>query len=95
MMYHEGLGVEPDPEKAVHWLQQGARQGNKVAQYMLGVAHHKGTGTRKDRLAAMRFLRASADQGAPYAEEYLPKVEAELTPEERTQLASGASTTLH
>ncbi|MGE0237990.1 MAG: tetratricopeptide repeat protein [Parvibaculaceae bacterium] len=87
MMYHEGLGVEPDPEAAVYWWQQGARQGNKVAQYMMGVAHHKGEGASKDRLAAMRFLRASAAQGGTYAEDYLPKVEAELTPEEKSQLA--------
>lgn len=88
MMYHEGLGVQPDPAEAVRWWQQGARQGNKVAQYMMGIAHHKGNGTIKDRLAAMRFLRASAAQGASYAEEYLPKVEAELTPEELRELAS-------
>ncbi|WP_119271718.1 tetratricopeptide repeat protein [Taklimakanibacter deserti] len=95
MMYHEGLGVQPDPEKAVHWWQQGARQGNKVAQYMLGVAHHKGAGTSKDRLAAVRFLRASAAQGGTYAADYLPKVETELTPEEIAQLASEAAATRH
>lgn len=39
----------------------------------------------------MRFLRASAAQGASYAEDYLPKVEAELTPEELRVLASEAT----
>lgn len=91
MIYHEGLGVQPDPEKAVHWWLQGARQGNKVAQYMMGIACHKGTGTVKDRLAAVRFLRASAAQDADYAESYLVKVEAELTPEERRELESEAT----
>ena len=95
MMYNDGLGVERDLERAVQWWQQAARQGNRAAQYLLGVAHHKGAGTNKDRLAAIRFLRASAAQGGTYAEDYLPQVEAELTPEERSRLESEAIATKH
>ena len=95
IMLNNGLGGEADPEQAVHWWQQAAQQGNRAAQYLLGVAHHKGTGTRKDRLAAMRLLKASAAQGGAYAEEYLPKVEAELTPEERAQLEAETAATMH
>lgn len=94
-MYHEGLGVEPNPEQAVHWWQQAARQGHYVAQYMMGVACHKGTGTKKDRLAAMRFLKASAARGNKDAKGHLPKVEAELTPEERSELESEAIAARH
>lgn len=71
MMYHQGLGLEPDPGQAVHWWQQAAQQGHHVAQYMMGVACHKGAGTSRDRLAAMRFLKASAAQGNQEAKDYL------------------------
>lgn len=92
IMYSDGLGGEPDPEQAVYWWQQAAQQENRTAQYLLGVACHEGTGTRQDRLAAARLLRASAAQGSTFAKDYLPKVEAELTPEEEHTLASEAST---
>lgn len=95
IMLRNGLGGEPNPGQAVHWWRQAARQGNRTAQYCLGVAHHEGVGAKKDRLAAMRFLRASAAQGSTYAEDYLPHVEAELTPEEKSQLEIEAITTMH
>jgi len=85
-MYHEGLGVEPNEEEAIHWWQQAARQGHHIALYKMGVARHKGTGIAKDLLAAMLFLRASAAHGNADAKNYLPQVEAELTPEEKLEL---------
>ncbi|MFZ5672099.1 MAG: tetratricopeptide repeat protein [Pseudomonadota bacterium] len=88
IMLKDGLGGDPDPEQAVHWWTQAAQQGNRTAQYLLGVAYHKGAGTKKDRLAAMRLLRASAAQDTQYARDYLPMVEADLTSEERSQLAN-------
>ncbi len=95
MMYRDGLGGAADPEQAVHWWHQAAQQGSHTAEYLLGVACHKGIGTERNRVAAMRLLMASAEQGSIYAKDYLPKVEAELTPEERFQLDSDPPTTPH
>jgi hypothetical protein len=85
-IYHEGLGVARDPQQAAFWFLQAAQRGHAGAQAMIGAACHLGIGVKADRLAATRWLRASAEQGNPIARAYLPKVEAELTPDERTLL---------
>ena len=35
MIYENGIGVDPNPEKAQHWLQQAAGNGHAIAQRML------------------------------------------------------------
>jgi TPR repeat protein len=90
MIYHEGLGVERNPELAASWFLKAAKRGHPFAQLMIGGSYHLGTGIKVDRPAAMRFLRLSAAQGNEFARAYLPAVEADLTPEERAQLESEA-----
>ncbi|WP_018236489.1 sel1 repeat family protein [Ensifer sp. BR816] len=63
-----------------------AQRGHAGAQAMIGAACHLGTGVELDRLRATRWLRASAEQGNRLAQAYLPRVEAELTPDERMLL---------
>jgi TPR repeat protein len=85
-LYAQGIGVEPDPQKAISWWQESARNGDMVAQYNLGTSYHRGHMVGKDRVAAMRFLMAAAAQGDDEAQAYLPRVEAELTHQERQTL---------
>lgn len=85
-IFHEGLGVARDPEQAAFWFLQAAQRGHAGAQAMIGAACHLGIGVEPDRLRAARWLRASAEQGNPLARAYLPRVEAELTPDERMLL---------
>jgi uncharacterized protein len=87
-IYHEGLGVERNPELAASWFLKSAQRGHPGAQLMIGGFYHMGIGIKVNRLAAMRFLLASAAQGNQFAQAYLPDVVADLTPEERSQLES-------
>jgi len=85
-LYAQGIGVEPNPEKAISWWHVAAKNGDMVAQYNLGTSYHQGHMVGKDRVAAMRFLMAAAAQGDDEAQAYLPRVEADLTREERQTL---------
>lgn len=85
-IFHEGLGVARDPEQAAFWFLQAAQRGHAGAQAMIGVACHLGIGVEASRLRAARWLRASAEQGNPLGQAYLPRVEAELTPDEQMLL---------
>ena len=85
-IFHEGLGVERDPKRAASWFLQAAHQGHSGAQAMIGAALHLGIGVPVDRVNAARWLAVSAFQGNPLAQAYLPRVKAELTPDERLSL---------
>src|SRR5262245_13923722 len=62
-IFHEGLGVERDPQQAAWWFLQAAQQGHAGAQMMIGAACHLGIGVEANRLHAARWLMASAAQG--------------------------------
>jgi TPR repeat protein len=85
-IFHEGLGVERDPQRAAWWFLQAAQQGHAGAQAMIGAAYHLGVGVTVNRFDAMRWLMLSAAQGNAMAKGFLPEVNAELTPEERSAL---------
>ena len=85
-IFHEGLGVPQDPKLATWWWSQAAQQGHAGAQAMLGTAYHLGIGVPVDLQNASRWLAVSAYQGNPIAKIYLPRVIADLTPEEKLSL---------
>jgi TPR repeat protein len=85
-IFHEGLGVAQDPKQAASWFLQAAQRGHAGAQAMIGTSCHLGIGVEANRLRAARWLRASARQGNPIARAYLPRVEAELTSDEKLLL---------
>lgn len=85
-IFHEGLGVARDPQQAAFWFLQAAQRGHAGAQAMIGTAYHLGIGVEANRLRAARWLMASAAQGSPLAQAYLPRVEAELTADEKLVL---------
>jgi TPR repeat protein len=92
-IFHEGLGVERDPEQAAWWWLQATRQNHAGAQAMLGAAAHLGIGVEPDRFNAMRLLMLSAAQGNPIAKAYLPTVNAELTPDEKVRVEQWIAST--
>ncbi len=53
-----------DQNKAVHWYQQAAQQGNKDAQHNLGLAYARGQGgVKKDASEAVKWWRSAGMQG--------------------------------
>jgi len=44
MLYHNALGVDRNPAKAVYWWSKGAAGDDADAQAMLGAACHMGAG---------------------------------------------------
>jgi TPR repeat protein len=63
-LYYYGNGVEMDDALAVKWWTKAAQQGNRNAQYDLGMAYHDGRGGLKqsDR-KAVEWFRKGAQQG--------------------------------
>lgn len=61
--YHEGLGVTQDQSKAIRWYRKSANQGDKYAQYNLGLSYKWGDGVKKSRKLALKWLKLSAKQG--------------------------------
>ncbi len=58
----EGVGAEPDPELAVHWLRPAAAHDNPDAQLMLALAYAYGRGVASDPEQAQRLFRLAASQ---------------------------------
>ncbi len=66
MIYHEGLGVERDPEKAFRWWYSAARQNHRGAQLMVAVAYELGIVVKADLpeaayWASLSYLNARGD----------------------------------
>lgn len=82
-LYHEGLGVTPDPKQAArHWM-AAALAGHPGAQLMIGGAYDVGAGVGPDKVEAAYFLALSAAQGSEPAQGHLRKLLRELSPEQR------------
>lgn len=62
-MYHEGLGVEIDNQKAVHYYKKGADRKHPGSQYQLGKCYFKGIGVAVDRDIAFSLFTESSLQG--------------------------------
>lgn len=84
-LYHEGLGVERSPQKAVPLWMTAAQHGNAQAQLMIGLACETSVVLKEDRIAAMRFYSASANQGNEGAQICLESLRRKLTPAERAE----------
>ncbi len=60
--YHNGEGMQKDPEEAVKMVTKAAVQGNAMAQSNLANAYFTGEGVAKDAAAAGWYAKA-ADNG--------------------------------
>ena len=58
----EGVGAEPDPELAVHWLRPAATRDDPDAQLLMAIAYAYGRGVVRDPDEAQRLFRLAASQ---------------------------------
>jgi TPR repeat protein len=62
-IWHQGIGVAPDPAQAVRFWQMAADQGHTGARYQLACALQQGAGIAADPVAALRLLRIGVEEG--------------------------------
>ena len=67
-MYHRGLGVTLDDDKAALWLRRAAEQGQAEGQLMLGILYFYGTGVPQSYAHAYAWCELAADYGQSDAE---------------------------
>lgn len=60
--YHEGLGVTPDPERALYWTQRAADHGDRDGQCNLAWFHKEGIHVPVDLDKAKHWYRLAALQ---------------------------------
>ena len=70
-MYHSGMGVEPDEDKAFEWCKKAAQEGVLEAQFRLGIMYLQGIGVTEDDDRALEWIWTAADRGYPQAKETL------------------------
>ena len=71
LMYANGLGVAPDPEKSLRLLERAAALGGPVAMFYLGGLYEGGSGVPKDLDQARQWYEKSFDAGYQPAMERL------------------------
>ena len=68
--YDNGIGVEKDENKGLHWARQSAENGNALGQFNLGF-HFEGM---NDMEKAVEYYTKSANQGFVYAQYNLGRI---------------------
>jgi len=84
LCYYGGYGVARDYEAAVKWWRKAANAGNDEAQYNLGCCCYYGYGTGKDYVEADKWLKLASAQANGNANQLLPTVEKQMSPEQMT-----------
>jgi len=62
-MYHRGMGVAVDNQKAAYWLRKAAEHGQPEGQMMLGSLYFYGKGVEKDYIKAYAWCDLAQDGG--------------------------------
>jgi len=72
-IYEQGMELAKKKQlaDAVSLFQQASEQGNRRAQYQMGLLYARGDGVKKDFGIARKWLRKAAMQGHPKAQFYL------------------------
>ena len=77
-MYHYGIIVKENYEKAIHYYTLSANQGHSSGQNNLGYMYHYGLGIEQNYEKAIYYYTLSANQDNYYAQynlEHIPKIE--------------------
>ena len=74
-LYYSGKGVPLNYEKAAHWYQKAADQGNAEAQFQLSHLYTVGLGVMHDYTQARYWVKQAADQGHEQARRELKQRE--------------------
>jgi len=91
MIFHNAVGVERNPAKAVYWWRRGAECGDADGQAMLGAAFHLGAGVKRDPIEAFVWLLRARAGGSLLAEQFFQAVRSALSPEQIAQGEVGAA----
>lgn len=70
-LFWQGLGLDRDPEQALHWLGKAARRDCQVSKTHLGTMLYDGDGVARDQLTGIRLVEEAAASGEPLAIEKL------------------------
>jgi len=63
LMYANGVGVEQDVERALHWYHKAANQGYSPAQYILAGKYANGQGLNRDLKQALTWYLKASERG--------------------------------
>jgi hypothetical protein len=63
VMFHFGLGIKPDLERAVDWYAKAANKGNALSQRILGDLHVEGAWGSPDYVTAAKWYELAAEGG--------------------------------
>ena len=91
LMYANGIGVPPNIEQAVYWLQQAATRGLSSAQYLLGTRYESGIGVSANLNSAVLWLVRAAEQGHSKAMYRLARLYAQAHPDDAQSLYQQAA----
>ena len=90
-MCHEAKGGPRDPAQAAQWWRVAAEAGDGDSAAMLGAAYHMGQGVAADQTEAMAWLLVGSARHSVLVRPFYAKVEAGLTPEQRTAAEARAA----
>ena len=68
-IYHRGLGVQVDDQKAYFWLRKAAEHGQPEGQMMLGTLYFYGQGVGQSYVQAYAWCDLAQDGGSAEAED--------------------------
>ena len=63
-----------DEVEAARWYRKAADQGQKTAQFNLGLMYQSGRGVPKDEAEAIKWFNKAAEQGHEDAKAYLRRM---------------------
>jgi TPR repeat protein len=94
-IYHRGLGVPVDHEKAAYWLRKAAEHGQPEGQMLLGSLYFYGQGVPKSYIQAFAWCDLAQDNGNSDAGMCRDSALQYLTSKADLDLAFRASADLH
>lgn len=81
--FANGIGVPQDRLWAGRWYGKAARQGHVDAQVAYGALLAAGEGVERDLQLGYAFLTVAAENGSERAQEVLPRLRSQLSPQRR------------
>jgi uncharacterized protein len=94
-IYHRGLGVDVDNQKAFYWLRKAAEHGQPEGQLMLGSLYFYGQGVGQSYIQAYAWCDLAQDGGSADAEDCRGAALQALRSDRDVKLAFQLSTDLH
>ncbi len=61
-MYHDGLGVKKDHQKALELYTKSTENGNRIAPYNIGFMYEYGEGVQKNINTAIKWYQMSCER---------------------------------